>query len=161
MKTHGKKSLNIDAELWKELQIAKAQTGRPLADLMAEAWELAKARRVEPGQETSPPQAPNAAAPDPAIPIDQAPRLFLRTNEDFRRRFTAECKLRGVSAQDVLQQLAAQWLARRPITHEAQKVLAALGEALPRSPGLATYLATIAGLPVEWIEGLQQVARHL
>jgi hypothetical protein len=35
-----------------------------------------------------------------------------------------------------------------------EEILAALSAALPKSPGLAGYLATVTGLPVDWLEGL-------
>lgn len=39
MKEKDKKSINIDLDLWKELQRAKADTGKGLNILMAEAWK--------------------------------------------------------------------------------------------------------------------------
>jgi hypothetical protein len=39
------------------------------------------------------------------------------------------------------------------------EILATLADSLPRSPGLASYLATVTGLPVDWIEGLEQSGR--
>lgn len=45
MKPEGKKSINIDLQFWKELQRAKADTGKALHVLMAEAW---KARGQQP-----------------------------------------------------------------------------------------------------------------
>lgn len=35
-----------------------------------------------------------------------------------------------------------------------EAILDALGRSLSRSPGLADYLATVTGLPVDWLDGL-------
>lgn len=59
LKEERKKSINITTELWRDLQRAKADTGKALSVLMEEAWVASRSNQ------TAPASAPVAPAADP------------------------------------------------------------------------------------------------